>query len=301
MKDFSNFRGIRNISIILFGEEFDSMEGLFEKYQNHLSEEGKLSANTLESYSRDIRQFLEFLNTREKTANDIELNKMVEYYMKRLLEQGVSASTMLRKLSSLRNFYRFMIMKGYTDIDPTLKVDTPKSERKPADILSEQEIHILLKQPEGDDDKAVRDKAMLELLYATGLRVSELIALDIEDIDADSGNLLCKRRDKEKVIPINPGGLMYLRQYTTKVRTGMIARSDEKALFVNVHGARMTRQGFWKIIKHYNRKSGIKKEITPNMLRHSFAMHMLGNGTDLRVLQQRLGHSTIASTQKYGV
>jgi integrase/recombinase XerD len=301
VKDFSKIRGIRNMCIILFDEEFDLMEGLFEQYQKHLSEESKLSANTLESYLRDIRQFMEFLRSREQTAVDMDLNKAVEYYMMRLLEQGVSASTLLRKISSLRNFYKFMISKGYTDTDPTLKIGTPKSEKKPADILTEQEMHILLEQPVGDDDKSVRDKAMLELLYATGLRVSELIALDIEDIDVESGSLICKRRDKGKIIPINPGGLMYLSQYITKVRVGMIADSTERALFVNVHGFRMTRQGFWKIIKHYNRKSGIKKEITPNMLRHTFATHMLGSGTDIRVLQQRLGHSTITSTQRYGV
>jgi integrase/recombinase XerD len=301
VKDFSKIRGIRNMSIILFDEELDSMDGLFEKYQQHLSDESKLSANTLESYLRDIRQFMRFLENKGQTANDMELNKVVEYYMTRLSEQGVSASTLLRKLSSLRNFYRFMISKGYTDTDPTLKVGTPKSEKKPADILTEQEIHILLEQPVGDDDKSVRDKAMLELLYATGLRVSELIALDIEDIDLDSGSLTCKKRDRGKIIPINPAGLMYLHQYITKVRVGMIADGNERALFVNVHGARMTRQGFWKIIKHYNRKSGIKKEITPNMLRHTFATHMLGSGTDIRVLQQRLGHSTITSTQRYGV
>lgn len=177
MKDFSKIRGIRNMSIILFDEELDSMDGLFEKYQQHLSDESKLSANTLESYLRDIRQFMEFLKSMEQTANNMEINKVVEYYMKQLLDRGVSASTMLRKLSSLRNFYRFMISKGYTDTDLTLKIDTPKSGKKPADILSEQEIHVLLEQPDGDDDKAVRDKAMLELLYATGLRVSELIDL----------------------------------------------------------------------------------------------------------------------------
>lgn len=299
MKDFSKIRGIRNMSIILFDEELDSMEGFFEKYQQHLSQESKLSANTLESYSRDIRQFMEFMVSNEQVSDNMELNKIVECYMMQLSEQGVSASTMLRKLSSLRNFYKFMISKGYADTDPTMKVGAPKSEKKPADILTEQEIHILLKQPLGDDDKSVRDKAMIELLYATGIRVSELIALDIDDIDVDSGSLICKKRDKEKMIPINPGGLMYLSLYIAKAREGMIADGNERALFVNVHGVRMTRQGFWKIIKHYNRKSGIKKEITPNMLRHTFATHMLGSGTDIRVLQQRLGHSTITSTQRY--
>jgi integrase/recombinase XerD len=231
----------------------------------------------------------------------MELNKVVQYYMTQLSEQGVSASTLLRKLSSLRNFYRLMISKGYVDTDPTLKIGTPKSEKKPADILTEQEIHILLEQPIGDDNKSVRDKAMLELLYATGVRVSELIALNIEDISIDSGSLICKKRDRGKKIPINPGGLLYLREYIVRVRALMIADGNEKALFVNVNGARMTRQGFWKIIKFYNKKSGIKKEITPNMLRHSFATHMLGSGTDIRELQQRLGHSTITSTQRYGV
>lgn len=277
------------------------MESLFEIYRQYLFEESKLSANTLESYLRDIRQFTEFLNSREQTVSDMELNKVVQYYMTQLSEQGVSASTLLRKLSSLRNFYRLMISKGYVDTDPTLKIGTPKSEKKPADILTEQEIHILLEQPIGDDNKSVRDKAMLELLYATGVRVSELIALNIEDISIDSGSLICKKRDRGKKIPINPGGLLYLREYIVRVRALMIADGNEKALFVNVNGARMTRQGFWKIIKFYNKKSGIKKEITPNMLRHSFATHMLGRGTDIRELQQRLGHSTITSTQRYGL
>jgi len=276
------------------------MEEFFDEYEKYLSQQSNLSANTLESYTRDIRQFIDFLKVEAEPADSQPPDKLAEYYLIQLKNKGVSTSTMLRKLSSMRNYLRFLKNKGYADNDPTLSFSAPKNEKKPANALTMQEIQMLLEQPVGDDYKSVRDKAMLELLYATGLRVSELMALNIDDVDIDSGHIVCSGRIKGKTIPINSRSLMFLLHYITNVRC-LVVKSDEKALFVNLQGIRMTRQGFWKIIKYYNRKSGIDKQITPNMLRHSFAIHMLGSGADIKVVQQRLGHAAVSSTQRYGL
>ena len=191
-----------------------------------------------------------------------------------------------------------MLEEGYVEQNPTIDLKAPKVEKKPPCILTAQEIRTLLAQPTGKDSKALRDKAMLELLYATGIRVSELVALNIDDVDLERGSIKCDNNNK-RIVPVNTQALYYLKQYLFYARGLMIRDDSEVALFVNFHGNRMTRQGFWKLIKHYTSEAKIDKDITPHTLRHSFAIHLLNDGADIHRLKEILGHSALSTTQVY--
>ncbi|WP_302779333.1 site-specific tyrosine recombinase XerD [Intestinimonas butyriciproducens] len=267
-------------------------------YEAYLTTEKKASENTLSSYLRDVRQFSEYcqretLELTETTTGD------VERYAKYLMSRGKSVSTVTRAVASLKSFFGYLYREGYIDANPARGVAPTKVERKLPQILTSKEVELFLEQPECTDAKGYRDHAMLELLYATGIRVSELIDLDMEHLSLSGGFLRCVGKGKERIIPLYPAAVRALGDYLRDVRPQLVEDETETALFVNMNGKRMSRQGFWKIIKHYQEKAGIKKEITPHTLRHSFAAHLLENGADLRSIQEMLGHADISSTQIY--
>ena len=206
---------------------------------------------------------------------------------------------MTRFLASVKSFYNFQIFSGKVKANPAKGVAAAKAERKYPKILTSKEVDLFLEQPQCVDAKGFRDHAMLELLYATGIRVSELITLDLEDLNLAAGFIHCSSKGKERIIPLYRTAVKALQDYAWKIRPQLISDEEETALFVNMNGERMSRQGFWKIIKYYQEKAGIEKEITPHTLRHSFAVHLLENGADLRSIQEMLGHADISSTQIY--
>ena len=234
---------------------------------------------------------------------DIDLREAdsaaVQDYMDWMLSHGKSAASVTRFLASVKSFYSYMVAAGELKKNPAQGVAAAKVERKYPEILTAKEVELFLEQPECVDAKGFRDHAMLELLYATGIRVSELIALDIGDLNLPAGFIRCSNGKKERIIPLYHGAVKALQDYIKGVRPQLIADTEETALFVNMNGERMIRQGFWKIIKHYQEKAGIQKDITPHTLRHSFAVHLLENGADLRSIQEMLGHADISSTQIY--
>lgn len=275
------------------------MEDLVLKFLTFLEKDKRLSLNTLQSYRRDIEQYITYLNE-IKIQNISNTNKTtVIAYLLNLQKKGRATSTISRNLASIRSCYQYLTKNGVINVDPTEDLESPKVEKKLPQILSTKEVELLLDQPKCDDLKGYRDKAMLELLYATGIRVSELICLDLVDINLDMGFIKCNKGTRERMIPIGSLSIQALNEYLAKSRNLLIQRSDEKALFVNVNGKRLTRQGFWKIIKQYKNQAKINKDITPHTLRHSFAAHLLENGADLRSIQEMLGHSDISSTQVY--
>lgn len=275
------------------------MEALVQKFINFLERDKRLSLNTLQSYRRDIEQYITYLNE-INLKNIATTNKTtVITYLLHLQKKGRATSTISRNLASIRSFYQYISKNKIIEVDPTTELESPKVEKKLPQILSTQEVELLLEQPKCVDLKGFRDKAMLELLYATGIRVSELISLNLTDINLDMGFVKCNKGTRERVIPIGSIAIAAVREYLSKSRELLIQRSDEKALFVNINGKRLTRQGFWKIIKQYKNLAKINKDITPHTLRHSFAAHLLENGADLRSIQEMLGHSDISSTQIY--
>jgi integrase/recombinase XerD len=268
------------------------------EYEQWLTTEKKVAPNTLCSYLCDVRQFLHYLSENDLTAEQVE-QPVLEQYSKHLLSNGKSQATVTRNIASLRSFYNYLLTQGYVTSNPAKSIAPVRSERKLPQILTSKEVDLFLAQPECSDPKGYRDKAMLELLYATGIRVSELINLDLNNLNLSAGIIHCENRGKERVIPLYPSAVRAISEYVEKIRPQMVERPDEPALFVNLNGRRMSRQGFWKIIKHYQEKAGIQKDITPHTLRHSFAAHLLENGADLRSIQEMLGHADISSTQIY--
>ena len=280
-------------------KEFLSMGFYLNEYHAYLETEKDLSANTMESYSGDVQQYIDFLIARDITDIKHTSNAVVVSYMLFLEEKNNASSTILRKMSSLRNYYHYLMAQQWIKKDPMMHLKTPKSERKVPSVLTFEEATRLLDQPGGSDPKSLRDKAMLELLYATGMRVSELISLDEKDLDIKTGYITCGSSARKRNIPITPSAMQHLENYLNHARSQLVQNDGEPALFVNVHGKRMTRQGFWKIVKHYKETAQIDKDITPHTLRHSFAIHLIENGTDIRSVQKMLGHSDISTTQIY--
>ena len=269
------------------------------EFKSFLSEEKHASDNTIASYMRDISQFLVYLSKYADYTLLAATKPVIEDYMAWLKKNGKSPATVSRSLASLKCFYNYFITQGSIHKNPTHNVVTDKAVKKLPQVLTSREVELLLEQPECNDMKGYRDRAMLELLYATGIRVSELISLNLDDVKISAGIIKCGASGKERVIPMYPAAIKALSDYISLVREQMIAHSDEPALFVNMNGERMSRQGFWKVIKHYQEKAKIAKEITPHTLRHSFAAHLLENGADLHSIQEMLGHADISSTQIY--
>ena len=276
------------------------MLDLISAYENYLIKVKQASVNTVFSYLRDIRQFSAWLQSTEGTdlMNATQLN--ISDYLTHLERDGRSAATVSRSLASLKNFYAYIVSSGFMETSPvTGDIRVERGEKKLPQILTGKEVELLLSQPTSADPKGLRDKAMLEVMYATGIRVSELIELDVTNVNLELGIIKCNGSKKTRLIPLYPAALKALSLYMNEVRDTMVAEPDEQALFVNIGGARMSRQGFWKILKHYQQTAQISKEITPHTLRHSFAVHLLENGADLNSVQELMGHSDISSTQMY--
>lgn len=267
-------------------------------YCSYLTTEKHVSANTISSYMRDLTQYQQWLQQKKSDLRRAK-NAMLQEYLTRLEQLGKSQATMSRFMASSKSFYAYMFAKGYIKINPTAALKAKKVQRKYPEILTNKEVELFLEQPKCVDEKGFRDHAMLELLYATGIRVSELISLDVDDLNLPAGLVVCRSKGKERSIPLYPGAVKALQDYVAHIRERIVTSDEEKALFVNMNGERMTRQGFWKIIKYYQEKAEIKKDITPHMLRHSFAAHLLENGADLHSIQEMLGHADISSTQIY--
>lgn len=276
------------------------MLDLISAYENYLIKVKQASANTVFSYMRDIRQYAEWLRDSKKLSVVEASQVNISDYLAHLQDQGRSGATVSRCLASLKNFYSYVVSSGFMEISPiSTEIHVERGEKKLPQILTGREVEMLLSQPNCIDPKGYRDKAMLEVMYATGIRVSELIDLDIDDVNLDLAVIKCSGSKKSRVIPLYPAALRALSVYIRDIRTAMLAEPGERALFVNINGARMSRQGFWKILKHYQSAAQISKEITPHTLRHSFAVHLLENGADLGSVQELMGHSDISSTQMY--
>ena len=275
------------------------MLDLIKAYENYLTKVKQASSNTISSYMRDIRHFAQWLQMYAGTDVLDATQLSITEYLKSLSDEGRSAATVSRSLASLKNFYTYLLSSGFIEKTPATDIHVDRGEKRMPQILSGREIELLLSQPVCVDAKGYRDKAMLEVMYATGIRVSELIELDVDDVNLELGIIKCNSAKKTRAIPIYPAALRALSTYLRDIRDTMIASNDETALFVNINGVRMSRQGFWKILKHYQETAHIEKEITPHTLRHSFAVHLLENGADLGSLQELMGHCDISSTQLY--
>ena len=274
------------------------MEKQIKLFLKFIEEEKKLSDNTLQSYNRDLQQFREYLSEIGVRYTHVH-EEHIKKYVEELEKMGKKSSTISRNIASIRSFFQFLARKGKISKDPTEKIQSPKIEKRVPSVLTAQEVELLLEQPKDVDLKGTRDKAMLEFAYATGMRVTEIISLNVEDVNLEEEYVVCKSATRERTIPLGKMCKKALEEYLNDARNAMIKSDDEKALFVNVNGKRLTRQGFWKIIKYYKEQAHIDKDITPHVLRHSFATHLLQNGADLKAIQAMLGHSDISSTQVY--
>lgn len=274
------------------------MDKQIKLFLEFLQNDKKLSNNTLQSYRRDILQFRDYVN-----KNNINYTKAKESdikdYLEELHNEGKKSSTASRSLASIRSFYQFLIRTKKAKGDPTVSIQSPKIEKRTPSVLTSEEVELLLDQPKDVDLKGTRDKAMLEFAYATGMKVTEIIDLDIDNINFEEDTVTCSNGKKSRTIPLGALAEKALKEYVEQARPILIKDESNKALFVNVNGSRLTRQGFWKIVKYYKEQAHIEKDITPHVLRHSFATHLLQNGADLKSIQAMLGHSDISSTQVY--
>jgi len=268
-------------------------------FSEYLTETKRVSQNTYLSYMRDITQYLDYLKTEGLDDPCSACVDTVSAYFQKLEQAGKSDATIVRNSATLRCFYKFLRQKGLVDSIP-VHMDMPRhSEKQLPEILTNREIELLLRQPDVNDPKGCRDKAILEILYATGVRVSELISLNVKDVNTELNFVRCSIDHNERMVPLYPAAAGSIRAYLQNSRVVLVDNPAENALFVNVNGERITRQGLWKIIRQYAVSAGIQKKITPQMLRHSFAVHLLENGVDLKSLQEMMGHADISSTQVY--
>lgn len=278
------------------------MEDNLKDFIHYLIVEKGLAKNTIISYERDLKSYVKYLRNVEsiKDLNEVQRTQIVQF-LKFLKEQEKSTKTMARHIASVRSFHQFLLREKAVDHDPSVHIETPQLERSLPKVLNMQEVETLLDSPKTLDHYGLRDKAMLELLYATGIRVSELIGLNMGDVHLTMGFVRCiGKGSKERIIPIGRTATMVLEQYLQEGRSRFVSKKyRDEALFLNHHGKRLSRQGFWKILKRLTEEAGIEKELTPHTLRHSFATHLLENGADLRAVQEMLGHADISTTQIY--
>jgi integrase/recombinase XerD len=277
------------------------MQDLIGEFINYLSVERGLAPNTLESYGRDLRQYSAFLRSKGNLVSlrDASRANIISYLLQ-MEKQGRSPATIARRLAALKSFYQFLVRERIVDRDPTANLESPKLDRRLPKVLTVREVETLLRQPKVTTANGLRDKAMLEVLYATGMRVSELVSLTLADVNLELGHVRCLGKgSKERIVPLGSIACNAVADYLARGRPKLVKDHGERSLFVNHHGRRMTRQGFWKILKKYAAQAGIKKSITPHTLRHSFATHLLENGADVRAVQEMLGHADISTTQVY--
>ncbi len=275
------------------------MEKEIDTFIVYLHNVKNTSGNTEMSYKRDLEKVLHFMASRGiREVRDVTAQDLADY-VKYLEDNKFAAATVSRNIASLKAFYHYMVQEGLVEEDISDKLKAPKIEKKAPEIMTPDEVVRLLEQPSGDSPKEVRDKAMLELLYATGIRVTELITLALSDVNMQMNFILCRDRNKERIIPFGAAAKAAMERYLNGTREEMLENKKSDVLFVNCSGQPMSRQGFWKLIKHYAKKADIQADITPHTLRHSFAAHLVENGADLRSVQEMLGHSDISTTQIY--
>lgn len=270
----------------------------YSMFSDYLAVQKPNSVNTRESYLRDTMYFLEFLSESDLSPLDAD-EEMIQSYVNHLHDLKRSPTTISRNLASVRCFYKFLIFRGLLDTNPAKAIKLEKTVKKLPQVLSGEDIERLLAQPDITEPKGCRDKAMLELLYATGIRASELINLNIKDVNLRSGVLYCRGNKGVRPIPMYPSAVVAVSDYIYRMRSLIAGPDSDNALFVNLNGGRLTRQGFWKIVKSYATEAGIQKELTPHTLRHSFALHLLQNGASVKDIQTMMGHADISSTQVY--
>ena len=275
-------------------------EGLLDQFAEALWLEDGLSRNTLESYRRDLRLFARWLAAeRGKSLLHVQRMDLLDYLAYRF-QRKTRPRSAARLLSSLKRFYRYLMRENQIPADPTLQIDSPKLPRTLPKILTEQDVDALLDTPNVEMPLGLRDKAMLEALYASGLRVSELVTMTFAQLSLDMGVVrVMGKGSKERLVPVGEEALSWIARYIHDARPSILAGRQAEALFVTSRGAAMTRQGFWYLIRRYARQAGIRREISPHTLRHAFATHLLNHGADLRVVQLLLGHSDISTTQIY--
>jgi integrase/recombinase XerD len=274
------------------------MDALIDQFINYLRLERGLADNTIQAYSRDLSRFARFLEERDLSPLTVSRDQIIAYLSS--LRGSLSARSVARNISAVRSFFRFLASEGHIQENPARLLETPRLSRKLPDILSTAEVGRLLARPDPSTPAGSRDRAMLELLYATGLRVSELIGLKVLNVNLESGYLRTMGKGaKERLVPIGGKAIEAVRDYLSNGRPQMVRGANLPTLFLNFRGRPLTRQGFWKIIKQYGQAAGIKKEITPHTIRHSFASHLLEAGADLRAVQVMLGHEDISTTQIY--
>lgn len=273
------------------------MSQILDDFIDDLTNNKKLSKNTIESYSRDIKQYLSYLEENNIDFKDAKRGNIIAYVLF-LEKENKAPSSISRSIASIRSFYHFLLRNNIINYDPTIDLKSPKIEKKMPEILTIGEVEKLLSMPIDNNFKGSRDKAMLELLYATGVRVTELVNLNVDDVNLNLG-FVKLNGTKERVVPIGRMAQRAVNIYINEYRQEFLKGKESNVLFLNFHGQKMTRQGFWKIVKSYAREAGIEKEITPYTLRHSFAAHLIENGADLKSLQQMLGHADISTTQIY--
>ncbi len=270
-----------------------------EAFIHYLGVERGLALNTLESYGRDLRQYVEYLQREKDTLEQVSSATIIAYLLS-LRQEGKANSTIARRLAALKAFYQFMVREHRLVEDPTLNLESPKLEKRLPRVISVNEVEKIIHQPNLGQPAGLRDVAMMELLYATGVRVSELVSLNLDNVNLEEEYIRCLGKGaKERLIPVGGAAVLRAAEYLKFGRPRLIKDPREVSFFVNHHGRRLTRQGFWKIVKKYARRACIEKEITPHTIRHSFATHLLENGADLRAVQEMLGHADISTTQIY--
>ncbi|MDE7432676.1 MAG: tyrosine recombinase XerD [Lachnospiraceae bacterium] len=275
------------------------MEETINQFVSFLRDIKHVSENTAISYKRDLMKMGEYYAKQGIYLPEKVTSTGMNTYILWLEKNGCAPSTISRYIASMKSYFHYLLQMGRVKKDPTMLLKGPVSEKKNPNVLSVEKVDCLLRQPSGDSVKEVRDKAMLELLYATGMKVSELINLLTEDVNLNLGYIICKDKTKERIVPFGLSAKKAINRYMEESRPKLLKGTESEVLFLNCSGKKMSRQGFWKIIKHYGERAGIEEEITPQALRHSFAMHLVENGASLRAVQEMMGHSTAATTQIY--
>ena len=278
------------------------MRGQIQQFLDFITEEKGYSQNTLAAYRNDLSQFVGYLEGRADTWDQVDCDLIMGYVLSMKSEQEYASSTVARKVAAIKSFFHFLADRGQVQDDPTATLDSPKVRKRLPKAISEEDMERLLSEPTQDDKpKSLRDRALLELLYATGLRVTELVSLDVDDVSLPSANvrIVHGKDNRERLVPIHQRALGPLQDYMERGRLGLLRDPDERALFLNHRGQRLTRQGLWLIVKHYAREVGIEDEVTPHTLRHTFAAHLLDQKADLEYVQELLGHANISTTQVY--
>ncbi len=277
------------------------MEELIDEFINYLSVERGLSQNTQTSYKRDLNKYISYLKSKGINSMQTTTRKQITDFIMNLKDNGLSANSISRNLAAIKSFHRFLVIERYIKDDVTSVMDSPKLWKKLPEVLNLEEVERLLSKPNLRDWLGIRDKAALELMYATGMRVSELVDLKLDNVNLDVGFIKCKGKgQKERIIPVGRKAITAIERYLNKIRPKLVKKKENvQHLFLTRLGRKMSRQTFWKIIKKYLKRAKIKKEVSPHTLRHSFATHLLERGADLRVVQELLGHANISTTQIY--